>query len=91
MKKQMINLLNGMKAKGYKYSWVIPEDEVIYVQKELNLKEKTDDELFELWNTVEETLSELLDSQLYELVKDYKITILTIINESKSFKTGIKY
>lgn len=96
MKNTVETLLRAMRANGYEWSFAIPEEEVVFVQKVLNLKGKTDDELFELWNNVSDALDEILYSstqsdELYELERNYGITVLTIINGSKSFKHGILY
>lgn len=96
MKNTVETLLRAMKANGYKWSFAIPNEEVIFVQKVLNLKGKSDNELFELWNRVDDELVEIIHSneegsELYELERDYGVTVLTIINGSKSFNQGILY
>lgn len=89
MKQQILDLLNEIESKGYDHnSFFIPNELVELIQKELNLKNYSDEGLYDLWFEVDAALNNLRKEHR-SLVLDWKHVILTVINESKSFKQGI--
>lgn len=73
----------------------IPANLIVKVQMELGLKGMTDDELYELWFTVNNLTDELYEEyqgeEEYNIIRNNHISLLEIINSSKSFKLGILY
>lgn len=75
------------------YSMTISENAIKVIQRMMDLDRYDDEGLFILWNEVSKIKSYIYDekqgTEEYNLLRSWGITILEVINNSKSFNGGI--